>query len=234
MILERDILSNVICNIRTPMASGGENVGTAILITKTNQDAILLTAEHVAKEISPSTVAVISDLKGNTKRISLDILLGGAAFEYHPVADLAKAEIIINKDNSDLITGRCFPFSQVDLTENMLSRDEEFTTIGFPLGLGANGAKFTPLSYRSYISAPAITFNRFDNGKPCDFIIMENPTTGGYSGGPMFDLGYSIYGGMHTSKGKTVLHGIIHGTITDQTGGKLGAVTPTKYLKDWL
>jgi hypothetical protein len=50
----------------------------------------------------------------------------------------------------------------------------------------------------------------------------------------MFDLGYLISGGMTTQKENTILHGIVHGTISDPTGGKLAAITPCKYLDGWL
>ena len=32
----------------------------------------------------------------------------------------------------------------------------------------------------------------------------------------------------------TKLHGFIHGTISDETGGKLAAITPAYYLTDIL
>lgn len=61
---------------------------------------------------------------------------------------------------------------------------------------------------------------------------MENPSVGGYSGGPVLDLGYMVLPNMKTTKEKTVLHGIIHGTISDDTGGKIAMITPMYYLKD--
>lgn len=233
MIFNRDALGNVICNIRTPV-SGSEIVGTAIFINKGDQEAYLLTATHVVLSITDESYAIISDSRGIPAKILLSELLGGAKFEHHPVADISKAKINITQKNIIFLSGRCFPFDQIDLTDNLISKDLEITTIGFPLGLGAIGAKFTPLSYRTYVSSPLITLNRFDTGTPCDFIIMESPSTGGYSGGPVFDLGYHISGGMTTTKEHTILHGLVHGTISDPTGGKMGAVTPTKYLKDWL
>lgn len=69
---------------------------------------------------------------------------------------------------------------------------------------------------------------------PCDFLCLESPSVGGYSGGPIFDLGYQIVGAMTTTKDKTRLYGIMHGTISDNTGGKIAAVTPIIYLKDLI
>jgi S1-C subfamily serine protease len=232
MIFQRDALGNVICNIRIPNAQG-EEVGTAIFIEK-NNEPYLLTAEHVIKNINPQTYAVLSDPNGVPTKVMLNVLLGGASFTVHGQADLAKAKIVITAANSSFLQGRCFPYNQIDTSSNPVSKDVELTTIGFPLGLGAVGAKFSPLSYRTYAAAPSITLPRFDNKVQCDFIILELPSIGGYSGGPMFDLGYMISGMMTQTKEKTILHGLVHGTISDPTGGKLAAITPCKYLNGWL
>jgi hypothetical protein len=63
---------------------------------------------------------------------------------------------------------------------------------------------------------------------------MENPSVGGYSGGPVFDLGYEIIGCAMTTKEMTQMHGIIHGTMSDNTGGKIALVTPMYYLIDLI
>ncbi len=232
MIFQRDLLSNVICNIRIPLGAN-EEIGTAIFIEK-NNEPYLLTAAHVVKNLNYKTYVILSDSKGVPTKVDLNVLLGGSKFDIHSEADLAKAKIVLTKDNALYMENRCFPYSQIDLTENPISKDIELTTIGFPLGLGSTGAKFSPLTYRTYVAAPLITLPRFDNKIPSDFIILELPFTGGYSGGPMFDLGYLISGAMTTTKEKTVLHGIVHGTIPDATGGKLAAITPCKYLSNWL
>ncbi len=232
MIFQRDELSKVICNIRVPNTEG-EEAGTAIFIEK-NNEPYLLTAEHVVKNINPQTYAVLSDQNGVPTKVKLNVLLGGATFIYHSQADLAKAKIVVNAANSAFLKGRCFPYNQIDISTNPISKDVELTTIGFPLGLGAFGANFSPLSYRTYAAAPLISLLRSDNKVQCDFIILELPSIGGYSGGPMFDLGYIISGMMTQTTGKTILHGLVHGTISDPTGGKLAAITPCKYLSGWL
>ena len=232
MIFQRDSLSNVVCNIRTPLGSN-EEVGTAIFINKDNEP-YLLTAGHVTKNINNLTYVVLSNEKGVPTKVLLEDLLGGGNLERHSQADLAKVKIVVTEKNSQYLKNRCFPYDHINTTDNQLSKDIELTIIGFPLGLGAIGARFSPLTYRTYVASPTITLPRFDNKVPCDFIILELPSAGGYSGGPMFDLGYVISGAMTTTKEKTILHGIVHGTIIDQTGGKLAAITPCKYLSGWI
>lgn len=232
MIFQRDTLGNVICNIRIPQETQ-EEIGTAIFIEKDNEP-YLLTAAHVVKNINAQAYAILSDANGVPTKVLLSELLGGAIFTNHATADLAKAKINVTITNTPYLTGRCFPYEQIDITNNPISKDVELTTIGFPLGLGSVGSKFTPLTYRTYVASPVITFPRFDNQVLSNFIILELPSIGGYSGGPTFDLGYVISGGMTTTKEHTILHGIVHGTITDETGGKLAAITPCKYLTGWL
>lgn len=232
MIFQRDSLSKVICNIRTPLGAN-EEIGTAVFISKDDQP-YLLTAAHVVNKVNDSTYVVLSDEDGVPTKVLLRDLLGGGSFELHVQADLAKAKIVVSEQNLKYLSGRCFPYDHIDTSDSQLSKDIELTTIGFPLGLGAVGAKFSPLTYRTYVASPTITLPRFDNKIECDFIILELPCTGGYSGGPMFDLGYMISGMMTQTKEKTILHGIVHGTISDPTGGKLAAITPCKYLSGWL
>lgn len=232
MIFQRDALGNVICNIRIPLETR-EEIGTAIFIVKNNEPYIL-TAAHVVKNLNAKSYAILSDSNGVPIRVLIGILLGGSSFINHPQADLAVAKIKKTIVNTQYLNGRCFPYDQIDISNNIISKDTELTTIGFPLGLGAVGAKFSPLTYRTYVASPVITLPRFDNNIQSDFIILELPVIGGYSGGPTFDLGYVISGAMTTTKEKTILHGIVHGTISDQTGGKLAAITPCKYLNGWF
>ncbi len=232
MIFQRDELNKVVCNIRIPNGTN-EEIGTAIFITKNNK-AFLLTASHVVARINAQSYVLLSGSNGTPIKVNLNTMLGGASFVNHPSADLAKAEIKLTATNTTYIQGRCFPFNQIETNSTTLSKDLELTSVGFPLGLGATGRTFSPLTFRTYVSAPSITLPRFDNKIPCEFIILELPSIGGYSGGPLFDLGYLISGGMTTTKENTILHGIVHGTISDPTGGKLAAITPCSYLNNWL
>ncbi len=234
-IFHRDSLGKVVCNLRFPLAGkpGEEEVGTAIFIAN-EKEIFLVTASHVIKNLDDKAYAILSNENGAPEKVSLNALLGGAKFENHGLADLAKVKINISASNVSHLKGRGYPYDQIDFSDNLISKDAEVTTIGFPMGLGATGSKFTPLTFRTFVAAPVISLPRFDNQVVCDFIILETPAMGGYSGGPLFDLGYLISGAMTTTKEKTVLHGIVHGTISDKTGGKLAAITPSKYLSGWL
>jgi len=234
MIIQRDALGKVVCNIRSPLTAGGEEIGTGVFIARGN-DPYILTASHVVSKLAPSSYFIVSDAAGRPVKVPVgDFIPAANGFRSHPVADLAIAKLSITQSNASLLAGRCFPFDQIDTSSNLVSKDVEMTTIGFPMGLGVSGPSFSPLTFRTYVSAPLITLPRFDNKIPCDFTILEMPSIGGYSGGPVFDLGYMISGLMTQAKEKTIMHGLVHGTISDPTGGKLAAITPLKYLIPWL
>ena len=224
MIFERDSLNVVVCNIRIPIGAK-EEIGTGIFISK-GSECFLLTASHVVKSMSATAYVILSDNTQNPQKVDLSILLGGGIFVNHPTADLAYAKIQINTTNQTYLQNRCFPYDHIELSVSPISKDIELTSIGFPLGLGAIGPKFSPLTFRTFVSSPQITLPRFDNKVNCDFIILELPSIGGYSGGPLFDLGYIKSAALTITTEKTILYGIVHGTLSDATGGRLAAITP--------
>ena len=235
MIFNRDQLSRVVCNIRTPIATENrlnEKVGTGIFISKGNE-AWILTAAHVAKETNDSSYIIFCNGNIPVKREIKEFLANSQCWEYHPIADMAILKINVSK-NIDILQNRCLPFENLALSKDQIpTRDVELTTIGFPRGLGAEG-RFSPFTFRSYATSNLITLPRADIGTLCDFFCLENPSVGGYSGGPVFDLGIMIVGCMTSTKENTLLHGIISGTIYDDTGGKIATVTPLFYLSDLI
>jgi hypothetical protein len=232
MIIKRDQAFRVVFNLRTPV-TGGETIGTGIFVVKGDQDVYLVTATHVAVTCNTNTIVVISDANGNATTLQLTAFNSGLAWRHHPVADISVLPIQMSTSIQHHMENRCFPFDHFHTDHTPVSRDFELTSVGFPNGLGAHGM-FSPLTYRSYASSAFITLNRFDNQTPSEFFLLENPSVGGYSGCPVFDLGYMVVGAMTTTKDKTKCYGIMHGTISDNTGGKLAAVTPSFYLAHLL
>lgn len=232
MRLARDQTFQVVLNLRTP-APGGEKVGTGLFIVKDNKSPFILTATHVAVDCNASTDVVMSDASSNGQAFKLSLFNGTMAWKHHPVADISVLPVQPAASIIPHLTGRFFPAEQLNATTTPPSRDAYLTAVGFPHGLGAIG-RFSPFTFRSHASSSLVTLARFDTGTPSDFFTLENPAVGGYSGGPVFDLGYIIVGAMTTTTGPTVCHGIMHGTISDATGGKIAAVTPCSYVADLI
>ncbi len=232
MILTRDQTFRVVLSLRTQISPGQESVGTGIFVEKAD-NLYLLTATHVALATSQTTAVVISDAQGNATSMSLTDFNMSLTWVHHPIADISALTIEMNPRIQPFLANRFLPFDHFQTQREPISRDIELTSIGFPNGLGAQGM-LSPLTYRSYASSALISLNRADTKTPCEFFLLENPSIGGYSGGPVFDLGIMIVGGMTTLKDKTYCLGLMHGTISDQTGGKLAAVTPAHYLQGFI
>lgn len=92
----------------------------------------------------------------------------------------------------------------------------------------------SPLTFESKASSGFITLARADTKKPCTFFILENPSIGGYSGCAIYDTSIYKHGTSVTTGGGTICYGFMHGTIFDDTGGKLAMVTPSHYLFDFF
>lgn len=232
MILTRDDAFTVVCNIRTPIDANHVKVGTGTFITN-EKGVFLLTAEHVSRETNNNTMLVFGLKDMSCIQLKLSDIAPSMNWKTHPVADMAVLELQIRR-YSMFFQGRCYPVDHINLTQKCASRDDEITVIGFPSGLGVQG-KFSPLTFRSHLASGYLTLNRADRiNQFQDFFCLENPSMGGYSGGPVLDLGYSVWGMATSTKERTILHGIVHGTMKDDTGGKIALITPMFYLSDLL
>jgi hypothetical protein len=233
MILQRDDTFRFVFNLRTPTSQFHESIGTGIFVVKEDKEAFMVTATHVAITCNNNTQMVISDSSGNAISLKLTDFNAELSWIHHPIADISILRINITQTLSSHLSERFLSIDHFHLEHTPVSRDYELTSVGFPHGLGVKGM-FSPLTYRSYASSAFITLQRFDTGKPCEFFLLEDPSIGGYSGCPVFDLGYLVVGTMTTTKDKTRCYGIMHGTISDETGGKLAAVTPAFYLRELI
>ena len=237
MILHRDDAFRVVCEFRTPSGPDSMIVGTGIfvdsVVDKENDQHYgwIVTASHVAKETTDLTRIVISTDDGKAAKLPLSMFGPLTNWRHHPIADISAFRIYFSDENRKFTANRCFPFDHFNLEKKAVSRDYELTCVGFPNGLGTEGS-FSPFSFRSYASSGFVTLNRADTHTPSEFFCLENPSVGGYSGCPVFDLGYSTNGLMTMTKEKTWCHGIMHGTMSDNTGGKIAMVTPAFYLRD--
>ena len=209
-------------------------VGTGCFIEK-GGTPYLVTAEHVKSDVLPDSIIVFGDYNSNCYYVPLsNIALG--QWLIHPIADLSAIKLDIAKLD-EKFSNRFFPITQVDNSQKPISRDLTLTVAGFPSGLGTaytGSSKFSPLTFRSFASSSYMTLQRADKPINSDFFCLENPAMGGYSGGPVLDLGYEKTPLMLQEYGETRLLGFIHGTQSDNTGGKIAYVTPSYYLHTLL
>ena len=231
MRITRDEMVRVVCMIFTPST---HKVGTGCFIEKEGTP-YLVTAEHVKNDVLPDSIIVFGDYNSNCYSVLLSCIISGQ-WLIHPIADLSAIKLDIAKLDKKF-SNRFFPIAQVDNSQKPISRDLTLTVAGFPSGLGTaytGSSKFSPLTFRSFASSSYMTLQRADKSINSDFFCLENPAMGGYSGGPVLDLGYEKTPLMFQEYVDTILLGFIHGTQSDNTGGKIAYVTPSYYLHSLL
>jgi hypothetical protein len=213
-------------------------IGTGLLVSKDSNYMYIVTASHVAKSMDFTSYAIFYGDNDTPRKVYLIDLINKAnpVWKCHSRADLAV--LILNPKRSIVQSGildrKFFPIESVNNDSvKAVSRDIQLTVIGFPLSLGI-GKRFSPLTYRTYASSGFLTLNRADNGSLCEFLILENPSIGGYSGGPVFDVSITTINSITSTGEGTKCYGFMHGTLSDETGGKLAAVTPSYFLFDLI
>lgn len=233
LVLTADQLAISVVNLRKSVSNDSVIHGTGSFVAKGNE-MYIVTATHVSKNMDKDAYVIIQGTNNSPVQIELSKLASPINWKDHPHADLSVLKLNPKKTvENAYLKGRFIPYDMIDTSKNALSRNTQLTIIGFPLGLGADGY-FSPLTYRTFPSSGLITLNRFDTKTPQTFIILENPSIGGYSGGPVYDLSIMETGNLSMRGAGTKLHGFIHGTLSDDTGGKLSAITPAYYLIDLI
>ena len=61
---------------------------------------------------------------------------------------------------------------------------------------------------------------------------MDDPGVAGFSGAPVFRLPSVHTGGVRVGQGAFQCVGLVHGTFSDDTGGKFAAVVPAKFIAE--
>ena len=208
-----------------------QTCGTGFFVKQeTNGKLYIITANHVTRDFNQSTIVEMVGPNNKPIALPLQMLRSNLPIIHHQTADVSAIEIDVNIFNGVGSNVIIFGSSliQSPLIAN-LSRDAELTCIGFPNGLGT-GTIFQPLSFRSFPSSNILpSFKGLSGGYVSDIFILEDPSCGGYSGCPVIDLGYLVNGGITQSK-DTIIYGVMHGTISDNTGGKMAVVTPAYYI----
>lgn len=197
--------------------------GTGFLV-RSEEKTFLVTASHVAKAVGSKCKLVMSGADGK----AIIVMASDLRWISSDSADVALVWINQNEANlHKMLLERSVPLHLLSGRPLPPSRDVPLTVLGYPLGLGATGY-VSPLSLETKAASGFITLPRFDNRKLATFILLQDPSIGGLSGGPVFDTGKSYFAGgrkMTIREGASVV-GLIHGVISDKTGGKFAAVVP--------
>jgi len=199
-------------------------IGSGFLV-RTDDKAFLITASHVSKTLGEKWLIVMPGQDGKAIKAHANNLI----WKESSSADVAVMLLDIkDSERKKSILNRSLPLHLLSARPLPPSRDIPLTVMGYPLGLGSSGY-VSPLSLETKAASGFITLPRFDNGQPAKFILLQDPSIGRLSGGPVFDTGMSYFEGgrkITVREGVSVV-GIIHGVIFDKTGGKFSAVVPS-------
>ena len=229
-ILPLESITRIVVNLREPV-SKGEKVGTGTLIVF-HDKTYVLTAKHVADDITINGMIVVKGDGDTPVVIPIKKLVSNSKLDWknHPKADIAIFEIVPqDKQTWTILRQRFLPLEFFSKEKAAPSRDLFLISIGFPLGLGIH-EHFSPLTFESKASSGLLSLPRADTKTIQTFFALENPSVGGYSGCPVVDLSILKAGAMTTSGDGTCFYGVMHGTISDKTGGKIALVTPSFYV----
>ena len=152
----------------------------------------------------------------------------------HEKADVAIIPIKINKKLGGII--RVLDLNLLLSDENSFDKfkDREATVVGFPLKIGTIG-KFYPSKRNSNTSSNLFTYKRADKAIETTFFVLEDPSVQGYSGAPVYTLTQKDLGGGITIQGGLFsCIGLVHGTIRDDTGGKLALIVPSYFIVETI
>lgn len=204
----------------------GQNAkfGSGFFVRKDNTSYIVTTG-HVSKAIGNNFKIIMPTNDGKADKSKIL----NADWIESKVADVAIAKVISEDPQFEyIVANRSFDYSYLSARPLPPSRDITLTVMGYPLGLGASGY-VSPLSIETRAASGYITLNRFDTNMPATFILLQDPSIGGLSGGPVFDTGKMFFGGDRTMTVRSGISivGIVHGVISDETGGKFSAVVPS-------
>jgi hypothetical protein len=221
-----------------------ERGGTGFLVTPDNSTMILVTAEHVSKDLKDEFRAIVRGDNDTPVDMSSEDLAGTKSVSWitHGTEDVAVTILHPNKDTVAKLAGHFMPKNLISSDSSAPSRDRPLTTLGFPLALGSVG-HFSPITRESKPSSGLITLPRFDTKKPATFFLLSDPSIAGFSGAPLLltsapyalPTGAMVFPETGGAAGTPIrCVGIVHGTINDKTGGGMAAVTPSIYILETI
>ncbi len=204
-------------------------------ILRHDKSFFLVTASHVAKFLDNNAKVLFrvgndKPLVKHLRDMSLD---NNVKWIHHKIADIAITPMLKPTDTllSSVFERLAFPISQINNNENLPHRDADVAFFGYPL-VDLKLEHFSALTFYSHLSSGLITQKRADTKTLCSLFYLESPSIQGCSGSGVY-VGVKK-SGVSVGPNQTILFGIMHGTYSDNTGGKLAAITPSYYIFDFF
>lgn len=219
--------------------------GTGIILVK-GDTTYIATAAHVSKDMNKDSYIVFQDNDGKAAPARIGDWTIDGTWINHPIADLSLLQLLPRDKRKYPVNFIGFDISLVEKEKQPVPLNMRLVVAGFPLALGVldNSSPMSgktleyisPLIFETFPSSKFITMPRGDTKTNQIFIQLQNPSMQGYSGGPVFDLKYNLQNSGYITyrSGPPSIVGFTHGTMGDNTGGKLSTMTPAFYLWDMI
>ncbi|ASV32470.1 trypsin-like peptidase domain-containing protein [Maribacter cobaltidurans] len=222
-----------------PMKSVG--VGSGFFISK-GLDDYLVTAQHVGVNISKRGTIAYRNASGKKIEVKLeDITYENENWVYHQEADVAVLHLNLKEKDEEFIKGleiRFIDYWYLMRDQVAPDRFTDLHVVGYPLGLGVTELNISPITKKVRVSSDILVLPRADRGNLSHFFLLDDPSTSGFSGGPIVYLGDPII-----SKDKKTylpspmrIMGLVHGTISDpkDKAGRFSAIVPSYLIAETI
>jgi len=204
--------------------------GTGFLV-RDAEKLFLVTASHVARGMVYAVALTVGGPNGGPKTYNIVAKLN---WRHHLREDVAIARLEESSPLYGELLNNALDIKMILREEGAPAPELPLVVIGFPLNLGVKN-KFSPLRRETHAASGIIDLTRPDTGQDASFFMIQDPSIGGYSGAPVFAtesyrFGNTLMPGLDLNG----CVGLIHGTMSDETGGKLGAVTPASAIYELI
>lgn len=214
--------------------------GTGFLVAVDENALFLVTAEHVSADVTTDFKTIIRGDNDTPSGMSSEELTGVKEVTWvsHGVENIAVARLHPSNEAVAKLQGHFMRTSLISSDGKAPDRERPLLTLGFPLELGVIG-HFLPISRESKPSSGLITLLRPDTKKPAIFFLLGDPSIAGFSGAPLLLTAapYSASSGMLVmpERGSPIrCVGVVHGTIKDDHGFGMAAITPSNFVLETI
>jgi len=209
--------------------------GTALLVGSRKGLPFIVTAKHIATQISQNGTVYLGKTN-EVLKIRFGDFVGAQNWIHHPLADISVHAMNPVSPRPASVGLWIIPFH---LFTNSLAppRDIELAILGFPFGLGVEGM-FSPISRQSKAASGILT----EGG--VRYFLLQDPSIDGYSGGPVFTVKNPYFLSMSVNGQPMPIQimpsppenfwGVISATKSDRSGGKMAIVIPASYAVDMM
>jgi hypothetical protein len=235
-------ISNAVVLLRGTNSYGTPTTGTGFFLA-TDLFTYIITAEHIAQTLTSQSQITIRTKEGKSLTFPLNDIVQDKEGNNWPTHKEADVTILPLKDNEKLPTeefkNRFLPISLILKDKAAPPRAATLTVIGFPLGLPLvinTNDPFSPISRETKPASDLLILRRFDTKKPAKFFLTQDPSIGGFSGAPIFDTGLplQIDNVEYFRPSMALVVGLVHGTLSDDTGGEMGAIVPSYHILETI